>query len=300
MGYTQDFYGSFLVTPQLKPEHRLYLKAFSETRRMARKPGISRCTDPIRKAAGLEAGVEGGYFIGEYEENSDDRLWDTRVVLRDDPPQGQPGRWCQWTPVREGREIAWDGGEKFYEAESWLKYLIEHFLAPWGYRLNGRVWWQGATITDFGLFELQDNLLCDPYQPRSSTYDPIGATLDPGDTQNHYIVTIAMSNGVRIEVPFFVVLSILKTWYGISGTWNPAFSPTVQSTAVPGQVADHEQMFMAPYKEYQEDEQGYRKKLVPQIVNRSNELIFRLSDNPQNPEILRIPTEWFMAQVFSS
>ena len=35
--------------------------------------------------------------------------------------------------------IKWDSGEKFYKAFDWLKFIIKHYLEPWGYVLNGRV-----------------------------------------------------------------------------------------------------------------------------------------------------------------
>lgn len=64
MGYSTDFEGSFKITPALKDEHKQYLLAFSDTRRMQRNP--IRCElmpDPIRLAAGLPVGVEGEYTV---------------------------------------------------------------------------------------------------------------------------------------------------------------------------------------------------------------------------------------------
>jgi hypothetical protein len=46
------------------------------------------------------------------------------------PPPGQPGLWCHWVPTEDGREIEWDGGEKFYDAAAWMQYIINHFLKP--------------------------------------------------------------------------------------------------------------------------------------------------------------------------
>lgn len=46
----------------------------------------------------------------------------------DDP--AAPGIWCQWVPRAFGSVLAWDEGEKFYNAAEWMAYLIDHFLKP--------------------------------------------------------------------------------------------------------------------------------------------------------------------------
>lgn len=68
-----------------------------------------------------------------------------------------PGYYCQWVPNRSGTAIEWDGGEKFYEYEKWIVYLIKHFLARWGYLLNGQVMWQGEEVGDVGFITVQNN-----------------------------------------------------------------------------------------------------------------------------------------------
>jgi hypothetical protein len=69
MGYDTKFDGAFMVTPQLGPEHRAYLHAFSDTRRMKRNPlsledlvtHKQLYPDPLRLAVGLPVGDGGGY-----------------------------------------------------------------------------------------------------------------------------------------------------------------------------------------------------------------------------------------------
>ena len=58
--------------------------------------------------------------------------------------------YCQWVPTDDGTGIEWDGGEKFYAYESWLQYLIDHFLKPWGHVVEGVVEYQGEDPSDFG------------------------------------------------------------------------------------------------------------------------------------------------------
>jgi hypothetical protein len=66
--------------------------------------------------------VDGTGYMGQGD--------DEDVLDSNNPPDGQPGLWCQWIPNDEGTVICWDGGEKFYDAAEWMKYLIDHFLKP--------------------------------------------------------------------------------------------------------------------------------------------------------------------------
>lgn len=109
MGYTTDFYGEFTVDPPLNEAEISYLTDFSDTRRMDRENG------PYF--------VKGDGIAGQ--DMGPDSVWDNNS-----PPPGQPGLWCQWIPTNDGNTIEWDGGEKFYYAEKWIKYLIDHFLRP--------------------------------------------------------------------------------------------------------------------------------------------------------------------------
>lgn len=72
---------------------------------------------------------------------------------------GFPSFWCQWMPSEDGNSIEWDGGEKFYEYTAWLKYIIDHFLEPKGYVLNGKVKWQGEEMDDRGELTVVDNVV---------------------------------------------------------------------------------------------------------------------------------------------
>lgn len=108
MGYTTEFEGIIRIEPRLNAEEIAYLKKFNKTRRMARQ--------------------KGPYFVdgtGQFGQGSDSDILD-----HNQPPGGQPGLWCQWTPTEDGTGIEWDGGEKFYNAEEWMAYIIDHFLKP--------------------------------------------------------------------------------------------------------------------------------------------------------------------------
>ncbi len=150
MGYSTDFTGKFSLDKPLKAEHAAYLRAFAETRRMGRDAKIAETLpDPLRKAAGLPIGVDGAYFVGSAGSGS--------VFDYNRSAMSQPGLWCQWVPNADGTAIEWDGGEKFYSYVKWIEYLIKHFLAPWGYVLNGAVEWSGEDAGDIGKIVIKDN-----------------------------------------------------------------------------------------------------------------------------------------------
>ena len=169
MGYDTTFDGRFACTPALTPEQVRYLRAFSGTRRMRRNAAVTDTyPDPIRAAVGLPVGTDGAYFVGAADETLEHLLAHVgRTTVRtardiagqsrtpdvlayDTAPDGQPGLWCQWAPTDDGAAIAWNGEEKFTAYDHWLRYLIEHFLAPWGVTLDGRVCWTGEDEEDRG------------------------------------------------------------------------------------------------------------------------------------------------------
>jgi len=156
MGYTTEFSGSFNVEPALTEAHAAYLTQFSNTRRMKRDgEKTEKMDDPIREAACLPVGPEGSFFVGSSGFMGQDH--DKSVIEGNTPPVGQPGLWCQWVPAKDLSEIEWDGGEKFYHYKEWLEYIIENFLDPWGYVVNGQVNWRGEEIGDVGILSVEDN-----------------------------------------------------------------------------------------------------------------------------------------------
>lgn len=158
MGYTTDFVGQFDISPPLQECHKAYLTKFSETRRMKRNEIVAMgMDDPVRKAADLPTGKEGKFFVGglgSYGQGDD-----KSVVNHNEPPVGQPGLWCGWVPNSDGTALEWNGVEKFYNYITWLKYLINQFLKPWGYTVNGEVDWRGEELSDIGRIVVKDNFV---------------------------------------------------------------------------------------------------------------------------------------------
>jgi hypothetical protein len=72
---------------------------------------------------------------------------------------GFPDYYCCWVPDELGTVLEWNGVEKFSSFEDWIRYLVKHFFEPWGYKLNGKVTWDGEDRGDFGVLVMTDNVL---------------------------------------------------------------------------------------------------------------------------------------------
>lgn len=108
MGYTTHFSGEVAVSPPLNADELRYLQRFSGSRRMARGKG------PFYAEPGDNYGQDHAPDITDYNA----------------PDPSQPGLWCKWVPTESGEAIVWDEGEKFYDSEEWMRYLIDTFLKP--------------------------------------------------------------------------------------------------------------------------------------------------------------------------
>jgi hypothetical protein len=111
--------------------------------------------DPDRIAAGLPVGPDGAYYVGALWDDEDHAAGS--VLNYNTPPEGQPDLWCKWAASADGTAVLWSGDEQFYDYVAWLEYLIDHFLGPWGYRLDGAVTWQGERASDLGKIVVTDN-----------------------------------------------------------------------------------------------------------------------------------------------
>lgn len=149
MGYTTEFSGSISIEPPLNAAEIAFLKKFNATRRMDRG--------------------NGPYFVdgtGDFGQGHDNDIRDFNS-----PPKGQPGLWCQWIPSEDGTEIAWDEGEKFYNAVDWMIYIIDHFLKPGAlaanelpflqanHACNGDIRAQGEDSEDRWLLRVRNNVV---------------------------------------------------------------------------------------------------------------------------------------------
>ncbi|HEY3994269.1 MAG TPA: hypothetical protein VGM01_15475 [Ktedonobacteraceae bacterium] len=180
MGYTTWFEGQFAFDCPLTPEHKSYLKAFSEVRHMTWNAELLEQMedDPLRQAVGLPLGENGRYFTGSAALHGgvlQHPALATIVIAshlppipyygHNVPPPGVPGFWCHWEPNIEGTALQWNGIEKFGYYSRWLQFLLEHFLVPWGYRLDGQVYWRGEHQNDRGVIIVINNEITTKERP---------------------------------------------------------------------------------------------------------------------------------------
>jgi hypothetical protein len=110
MGYSTDFIGHLDIEPPLNDDEVEYLTVFFASRRCRREGGPYAVPGNPR-AENLDGSWgDGGNQCAE----------------------GQPNLWCDWTVCWDGCCLTWNGTEKSYAMIAWLRYLIEHFLAPGG------------------------------------------------------------------------------------------------------------------------------------------------------------------------
>jgi hypothetical protein len=154
MGYTTSFDGKFDLDKPLDDQTFEFLTKLATTRRMKRR--ISLLPKNGFEKYGFDSwGIEGEFYVDGGGLAGQDH--DKSVVDYNFQPETQPGLWCQWMPTEDRCSIVWDGVEKFYEYEVWLKYIIDKVLSPRGYVLSGLVNWQGEEPSDFGQIKVENN-----------------------------------------------------------------------------------------------------------------------------------------------
>ncbi len=174
MGYQTDFYGSVSFNKPITDELRDYINKFSRTRRMKRDVEKIKKNFPDweKNCFNGNLGVDGEYFVGGESFVYMGRDEDESIVNYNRAPSTQPGLWCQWI-IDDYGNLTWDGGEKFYNYEEWLVYLIDNFLAPSGYICNGEVEFQGEDMGDFGTIHVENNVVTIEYGIRISSLEDI-------------------------------------------------------------------------------------------------------------------------------
>jgi hypothetical protein len=137
--------GKLKISKTLKGNHFRYLQAFHSTKRISRSvQDLEDIPDPIRVNVGLPLGEECSFFVGRFSRASS---IDHKIC-----PTGQPSNWCPFYPEYNGNYLAVNplapdlrqGAFKFSNAEvlevhNWLEYIINNFMSPWGYYLDGRL-----------------------------------------------------------------------------------------------------------------------------------------------------------------
>jgi hypothetical protein len=165
MGYDVDYIGHFDLNKQLTDEHAQFIKDFARTRHYLRawKPEEENgiwWVDPEDKYSPVWNDPEFLEFLNTTKIKNLEKARSEYTTKRwgcidyNKTNTGMPDLWCQWIPTDNNWCIIWDGGEKFYKGIKWLEFIIENYLKPWGYVLNGNV-----LVKDYGNNESGDGQL---------------------------------------------------------------------------------------------------------------------------------------------
>lgn len=157
MGYTTQFYVEFKIDPPVTKEFKNYINAFSDTRHCRwNAKGQIPCWELFSWKG--DPGEDGmyfamprqlqKYFIRDSFPDADDQRPDLCTDANENPV-GVPGFWGDWRINDEGN-LSWSGAEKFYWYVQWLYFLIVHFSEPAGYKLTGKVRYEGGDPYDRG------------------------------------------------------------------------------------------------------------------------------------------------------
>jgi hypothetical protein len=145
MGYTTAFRGQLVLNKQLTDEDSQFLKDLNSSRRMK------------RDIQGF--GVDGEFYVDSAKDGDMGQSDKSGVVDYNSTPETQPSLWCQWVPTEDARGIEWDGGEKAYYMPEWLIWIINRYLEPRGYVLNGLVEAQGEEHGDIWAINVKNNVV---------------------------------------------------------------------------------------------------------------------------------------------
>ena len=68
-----------------------------------------------------------------------------------------PDSYCKWAPNTKNNAIEWNEGEKFDYYIDWIKFIIKNHITPWGYIIEGLVFWNGESPGDVGVIYVKKN-----------------------------------------------------------------------------------------------------------------------------------------------
>lgn len=129
MGAHTTYIGHIAINPPLSPPEVDVVRALNRTRRWDGPGGALRTsTHP-----------------------GDDAPPQDRTDAYNRPAPGAPGLWCPWTACERGHCLHWDGLEKPYTGDRWLRWTIDTLLRP-GAEIAGTEWARRHSLTcDHGL-----------------------------------------------------------------------------------------------------------------------------------------------------
>lgn len=117
---------------------------------------------------GYSTDFEGSFMITPpLEQDKIVRLNDFCNIQHDeDAYVSVPSQHCNYEVGSKGNQIYWNGHEKSYCMEKWIRLLIGKFFIPWERTLNGHMLAQGESLGDIWKLEVKDNVVCRKELPK--------------------------------------------------------------------------------------------------------------------------------------
>jgi Bacterial RNA polymerase, alpha chain C terminal domain len=148
MGYNTAQDGHLVISPPLDPAQTAWVRAFAQSRRVCRhEERIAAAPDPLREAVGLAVGVDGAFYTGALQDESDETVADWN-----NPADPVPSLYSAWTVSEDGARLT--GRDQAAYPTVWLEVFVE-ILVGWGRSLSGQVWLQGDDPSDVSRVEVE-------------------------------------------------------------------------------------------------------------------------------------------------
>lgn len=133
--------GKLTIEGDMRDEHFKYLAMYGHMRHMKRNETyLLALRDQLRVDAGLPIGVEGRHYLGSNFALAV-QCYHT-VTDCNSPPEKVPSVLCPYHLYREladGKYVWRCHNTSIEKPKEWIEYLITTYLAPWGYKLNGKI-----------------------------------------------------------------------------------------------------------------------------------------------------------------
>ena len=168
MGYTTWFSGKLIPNKPFSKKFIKFINDFSETRHEPRDIEKLKAKDVNWAQNCLEGnmGPYGLYYVGPEDTCKGVIDFESIIDLNSYTPEElaeirkkwtAPGYWCDWHINEKTGVVEWNDSEKFYNYIEWLKFLVDNFFEPAGYKLNGEIFWEGEEREDIGVIVVKDN-----------------------------------------------------------------------------------------------------------------------------------------------
>lgn len=150
-----------IIEPALSKEVVDYIQHFSRTRKMVLDLDyLDKHYDPKKYGFKGSFGRKGEYFVNLGDSSLKDNCMNHPLVINvNNDPEIHPNVWCDFFVSSDGSRLKWREIESTDHCEEWMNYLINHFIAPSGSFVNGKICVQGEFASDYYEIHIENNIV---------------------------------------------------------------------------------------------------------------------------------------------